>query len=258
MNNLTDTHCHLFKEYFKDLEQVLARSRDSGLTLALVPGYDIETSLEAIDLARREQGILAAVGVHPTSGFECPKTASEELEIILERETDAIAAVGETGIDLFHSTEHENEQRELFHHHLKLAQKFDKPVIIHSRNSASSVVDTLKEASYNGRGIFHCFDGSTELLNCAVARGFGVSFAGNVTYPGAKLLREAVKSVPDDLILVETDSPFLSPRPFRGRRNEPAHVVHTLRAVAGIKNWKLEEASSIVRANFLRILYGGK
>ncbi len=252
--NLVDSHCHLLKDYFNDLDAVLERAVASGIHMALIPGYDLATSNEALKLSLAEDWILAATGVHPTAGFESVQLELRNLESLLKRKVNYVSAIGETGIDLYHSTDRAIEQIELFSGHLKLCDMFDKPVIIHSRNSANVVVDTLKKCQYNGRGIFHCYDGSETLLDFAREKGFGVSFAGNVTYPNATLLRKMLEETPDELVLVETDSPFLAPKPFRGRRSEPAYIVHTLQAVAEVKNWTLEYASKVVRANFIRII----
>lgn len=258
MFELTDTHCHLYEEYFDDLPDVLQRMRQSGVTLALVPGYDLATSREAVALAGREPGILAAVGVHPTSPEIDLALCKDALEGLLDEYKGAVAAIGETGIDLFHNKENMSYQKQLFALHLDVAQKSHKCVIIHTRQSAVEVVGVLADAGYDGRGVFHCFDGSTQLLEWARSCGFGVSFAGNVTYKGATVLKRLVEEVPDDLILVETDSPFLTPVPVRGRRNEPMNVIHVLGVIAEAKGWKLEEAALRIRSNFLRILGQGK
>jgi TatD DNase family protein len=254
---LTDTHCHLYREYFNDLPEVIARMRERGVSLALVPGYDIATSKEALELASREPGLLAAAGIHPTADFSKLKRDMTELERICSENAGRIAAIGETGIDLHWSKDTLETQKELFAFHLSLARRFDKPVIIHTRESAPEVVQVLRESAYGGRGIFHCFDGSSETLEWAKKNGFGVSFAGNVTFPGGEALRRLASAVPDDLILVETDSPFLAPKPVRGSRNEPANVLYVLSAVAEIKGWTIEHAGEVIRANFARILSPG-
>lgn len=251
---LVDSHCHLFNDYFRDLNLVLDRALENGVSLALVPGIDLPTSIEAVELSILHNWVLSAAGVHPTSKFGHVDKALEELETMIVSAFKHISAIGETGIDLFHSTSRSQEQVELFVGHLELSKKFDKPVIIHSRNSAKVIVDTLKKYQFDGRGIFHCYDGSEALLGYARESGFGVSFAGNVTYPNATLLRDMLAVTPDELILIETDSPFLAPKPHRGRRNEPAFIVHTLRAVAEVKGWKFEHAAEVVRSNFLRIM----
>ena len=255
-DGLTDTHCHLFRDYFSDLDDVIDRARIAGVGKMLVAGYDIPTSIEAIELSLAYDFIVPAVGVHPTFEFEDPAIAAMSVENLIRNDRSRIAAIGETGIDLYHSKEKEAEQCELFACHLELARRFDKPVIIHSRNSAAQVVDVLTRSGYRGRGIFHCYDGSDELLDYARALGFGVSFAGNVTYPNAARLREMLALAPDELVLVETDSPFLSPVPKRGRRNEPANVEYVLAAVAQVKGWSRVEAAKFVYDNFCRILAG--
>jgi TatD DNase family protein len=251
---LVDSHCHLFGDYFKDLDLVLERAVKSGISLALVPGYDLHTSIEAIKLSNTHNWILSAAGIHPTSKFDQASKAIEELDTLITNSIEHISAIGETGIDLYHSTDRVEEQIELFSGHLKLSRKFDKPVIIHSRNSAKVVVDTLKKCQLDLRGIFHCYDGSEALLGYARESGFGVSFAGNVTYANAAQLRDMIAVTPDELVLIETDSPFLAPKPQRGSRNEPAFIIHTLRSVAEVKGWSVEHAAEVVRANFIRIM----
>ncbi len=254
MLELTDTHCHLFKSYFADLDAVLERMRAASVTMALVPGYDLETSAEAIELAKREDGILCAAGVHPTSGFTDAADAGRAVREMFLRNPDSISAVGETGIDLYWTSENLGLQMELFKIHLEIATEFDKPVIIHTRDSASQIVEALASADYRGRGIFHCFDGSAETFEWSVRRGFGISFAGNLTFPKSADLRRLAAEVPSELLLVETDSPFISPVPFRGKRNEPANVRHTLQVLADARELTIEECAALVRANFVRIL----
>lgn len=254
MLELTDSHCHLFKMYFEDFDAVIARMKDAGVTMALVPGYDLATSKEAMELAGQIPGIYCAAGVHPTSDYGNASEAGIALNAVYEANPGRIAAVGETGIDLHWSSDRLADQIELFKIHLRIAKKFDKPVIIHTRNSASQVVEALESADFRGRGIFHCFDGSAETLEWGIRHGFGMSFAGNLTFPKAEGLRKLAAEVPAELLLVETDSPFIAPVPFRGKRNEPANVCHTLKVLADARGSTMEECAALVRANFMRIL----
>lgn len=256
MLDLTDSHCHLFKMYFEDFGDVLDRMRAAGVSAALVPGYDIATSVEALELSRKTEGVFCAAGVHPTSDFRSAVEAGKAVRELILGAKDEISAVGETGIDLHWSSEKLVQQTELFKIHLEIAAEFDKPVIIHTRNSASQVVEALESSDYRGRGIFHCFDGSAETLDWGLRHGFGISFAGNLTFPKTVELRRLASEVPSELILVETDSPFIAPVPFRGKRNEPAYVRHTLEALAGAREMAIESCAKLVRDNFLRILGG--
>jgi TatD DNase family protein len=221
-----DTHAH-FDALADDPTAVLSRAREAGVTRAIAVGSGIESGRYAVELAEREEGVFAALGIHPhqAGGEEAERV--EELRELLA--SPRAVAVGETGLDHYRDYAPHDRQRELFDAQLELATELGKPVVIHTRAADADTVAALDR--FTGTVVLHCFS-SPGLLEPALERGWYVSFAGNVTYPNAYDLRAAARGVPADRLLVETDSPYLSPQPRRGRPNEPANVVHTIAALA--------------------------
>ena len=222
---MIDTHAHL-ETCADPAEAVLVRARAAGVTHVLAVGSTIETCRGALELAEREPGVFAILGIHPhEAGREGDRVG--ELRALLEHEH--AVGVGETGLDYYRDRAPRELQRTLFEAQLDLAAELGKPAVIHTR---AADVDTLAALRhFDGTVVLHCFS-SSALLSDAVERGWYVSFAGNVTYPKATDLRLAAREVPRERLLAETDSPYLAPQPVRGRPNEPANVVHTVRALA--------------------------
>jgi TatD DNase family protein len=229
-----DTHAHLDPA---DASAVLARARAAGVDRVVAVATTVAQAAETLTLAAEHDGVYACLGVHPHEAASPGDLG--ELRRLLRHER--VVAVGETGLDYFRDYAPRETQRELFAHELELAQEVGKPVVIHTRAADE---DTLAQlASFGGTVVLHCFS-SPPLLEPALERGWYVSFAGNVTYPKAPELREAAARVPRDRILAETDSPYLAPQPLRGKRNEPAHVVHTVAALAAARG---EDAADLGR-----------
>jgi TatD DNase family protein len=221
-----DTHAHL-DGCADDAGAILARARAAGIERVLVVGTGIESSTAAVALAEEEPGVFAIVGVHPHQAAEGDAARLDDLRELLDR--DRAVAVGETGLDFFRDYAPRGAQRALFARELDLAAELGKPVVVHTRSADDATAEALSE--FDGTVVLHCFS-SPPLLDIALERSYYVSFAGNVTYPRARDLREAAAKVPADRILAETDSPYLAPQPVRGRPNEPANVVHTVDALA--------------------------
>jgi len=213
-----DTHAHL-DALDEDAAAVVARAADAGVTRILTVG-----TAEAVALADRFDGVFAIVGIHPHDA------ADGDLDEVrrLHAHPKAVA-VGETGLDWYRDYAPRDAQRRMFESQLELAREFGKPVVIHTRAADDDTLSAL--AGFDGTVVLHCFS-STHLLPTALGRGWYVSFAGNVSFPNASELRLAATQVPADRILAETDAPYLAPQPVRGRRNEPAYVVHTVAALA--------------------------
>ena len=226
---MIDTHAHL-DACDDPAHVVLERARAAGVTRVVAIGSDIESSRAALTVAHGEDGVFAAVGVHPHQAGAPEAARVGELRALLE--DDRAVAVGETGLDFHRDWAPRDAQLELFHAQLGLAAEAGRTAVVHSRAAPAETAEAL--ASFSGTVVLHCFS-SPELLATALERGYYVSFAGNVTYPSADDLRAAARQVPADRLLVETDSPYLSPQPVRGRPNEPAHVVHTVRALAQLR-----------------------
>jgi len=221
-----DTHAHL-DACDEDAEELLVRARAAGVTRVVTIGTGIESSHAAIAIADAHEGVTAAVGIDPHQAATAEAERIGELRELFTH--PSAVAVGETGLDGHYGADTLAEQRRLFEAHLELAEALGRPVVIHSR--AANVETAAALAPFSGTVILHCFS-EPDLLDPALERGYYISFAGNVTYPKADALRKAAARVPADRILAETDSPYLAPQPVRGRRNEPANVIHTLAVLA--------------------------
>ena len=223
---VTDTHAHL-DACADPPELVLGRAREAGVERVISVGSGLESCRATLDLARRNDGVWAALGVHPHQAADDDATRLDELRELLG---DARAvAVGETGLDFYRDYAPRDRQCDLFVRELELAADLGKAVVVHTRDADEETAATLE--GFDGTVVLHCFS-SPALLPVALERGYYVSFAGNVTYSKAEELREAARRVPADRLLAETDSPYLSPQPRRGRPNEPANIVHTVAALA--------------------------
>ena len=238
---MIDTHAHLDPE---DASEVLARARDAGVGRVLAVATTLAGARETLALAERHDGVYACLGIHPHNAGDPDADRLGELALLLSHER--AVAVGETGLDYFRDYAPRSAQRSLFDRQLELARECDKPVVIHTRAADEDTLEVL--AGFEGTVVLHCFS-SPALLGPALEHGWYVSFAGSVTYPTAGDLREAVRNVPADRLLAETDSPYLAPQPVRGRRNEPAYVVHTLAALAELRGESPDELAARIDAN---------
>lgn len=244
---LVDTHCHVQMDGFdEDRDAVIERSLDALAWMVLV-GDDIESSRAALKYA--DNRIRAAVGVHPyhTAGLDADTL--EDLQGLAEHE--CAAAIGEIGLDYFKYCDVPPKvQRDAFYRQLELAVKLALPVVIHNREADEDCAPILEEFASHLRGIqMHCFGSGPAFAERCLAFGAHISFAGNLTFPKAELLREAARVVPLDRLLTETDSPYLAPQPMRGKRCEPAYVMHTAERLAEVKGVTFEEIASRTRAN---------
>jgi TatD DNase family protein len=214
-----DTHAHL--DGLDDPARAISRAREAGVERILAIGCGLESTRTTLAIAEGHEGVTVAAGVHPHQAAD-----GEPLDCLLD---ERIVAVGEIGLDFYRDYAPRDVQRQVFAAQLELAQQHRKPVIIHSRAADDETAAALEH--FAGTVVLHCFS-SPGLLPVALERGYYVSFAGNVTYPNATELREAARAVPAERILAETDCPYLAPQPVRGKRNEPAYVVHTVASLA--------------------------
>ena len=219
---MIDTHAHL--DALEDPEAAVDRARAAGVDRIVAIGSGLASSRSTLAIAAREEGVYAAVGIHPHQAAD-----DEPLAEVRRLAAESAVAIGETGLDFFRDYAPRDDQRRLFEAQLQLASELGLPVVVHTRAAEEETLRMLER--FHGTVILHCFS-SPELLEPALARGYYVSFAGNVTYPKAEDLRAAARRVLPDRILAETDTPYLAPQPVRGKRNEPAHVVHTIAALA--------------------------
>jgi TatD DNase family protein len=222
-----DTHAHL--DALDDAPEALARAREAGVGRVITIGTTLDSCRAALELAEREAGVFVSLGVHPHEAGAATTADVDELAALLDH--PKAVAVGETGLDHFRDYAPHDRQLDLFRAQAALAAAAGKPLVVHTRSADNETVAVLTELPEDTKVVLHCFS-SLRLLGPALERGWYVSFAGNITYPKATELRTAAAQVPTDRILAETDSPYLSPQPVRGRPNEPANVVHTLATLA--------------------------
>jgi TatD DNase family protein len=244
---LIDTHAHL-DACADAAPAVLERARAAEVTRVVTVGTSVESCRTALELAGREPGVYAALGIHPHDADSPDAQRLDELRELLAH--DRAVAVGETGLDHYRDYASRPAQERLFQEHLGLADELRLPVVVHSRAAARETADAL--SGFAGDVILHCFS-EPELLDIALDRGYYVSFAGNVTYPKATELREAARRLTADRILAETDSPFLAPQQWRGRPNEPAFLVETMETLAAARGVAIEELAAAVDENANRV-----
>jgi TatD DNase family protein len=240
---VTDSHAHL-DACDEPADVLVERADEAGVTRIVTIGTGIDSGRAALELTERHEGVYAALGIHPHEAATAEAERIDELRELL-RHPKAVG-VGETGLDSVRQFASAEEQRRLFAAHLDLASDLGLPVVIHNREADEGTADAL--VRFDGTVILHCFS-SPDLVPLAVERGYFVSFAGNATYPNATALRLAATLVPADRILVETDSPYLAPQVVRGRPNQPAHVVHTIRRLAESRGEDEAELAARTHAN---------
>ena len=240
---MTDSHAHL-DACGEPASTLVERAREAEVTRIVTIGTGIDSSRAALRLAEENDGVFAALGIDPHRAASADATRLDELRELLAH--PKAVAVGETGLDNARRFAGPAEQRRLFDVQLELAAELDLPVVVHTREADPETADAL--AGFAGIVVMHCFS-SPGLLETVLERGYYVSFAGNATYPKAPELRDAARVVPEDRILVETDSPYLAPQPVRGRRNEPANVVHTVAALAEARGATREALAAATHAN---------
>ena len=239
---MIDTHAHL--DACEEPAAILDRARAAGVTRVVTIGTGIDSCRAALELAETYEGVFAALGIDPHRAATDDAERIDELLPLLAH--PKAVAVGETGLDDFHRHATLDQQSRLFRVQLTLAEELAKPVVIHSRAAVDAT--TAELAGFDGTVVLHCFS-EPGLLPVALERGYYVSFAGNVTFPKAPELRDAATRIPADRILAETDSPYLAPQPLRGRPNEPANVVHTVRVLADVRGDDFDELAAQIDAN---------
>lgn len=246
---LVDTHAHLVDErYDRDRKEVLERARSAGVAAIVNVGYNLDSSRSSVALAQDYDFVFAAVGVHPHDAARAPAGYLDELLGLAGR--GKVVAIGETGLDYFRNLSPREEQKRVFREHLALAKELDLPVIIHDREAHGDLLAVLqKDGPGRAGGVLHCFSGSWEMASVCLEMGFYISVAGVVTYPQSARLREIVARLPLERLLVETDCPYLTPAPWRGRRNEPACVRRVVECIADLRGMPPGELALITAQN---------
>lgn len=257
MSKFVDSHAHIDgQEFDADRDEVVERARAAGVSaiLNVGTGDPLSGALErAVEVAEKYEGVYAAVGVHPHDARLYNAEAERRVQRLVEQ-SQRIIGWGEIGLDYHYDNSPRDVQREVFTRQLRQARAANLPVIIHSREADEDTVNILRAEWTNSLrgGVMHCFGGSRMMMLSVLELGFMISFAGNVTFKKAEDLREVAGEVPPDRLLIETDCPFLAPVPYRGKRNEPAHVVEVARRLAALHEMTADEIGRLTADNFRR------
>ena len=241
----TDSHCHLTTS---DAGPALARARSSGVRGFVVPGTKLDDAPHAVAVAEANDDVWAAVGFHPHEAKDCDDLAFAEIERLARHEK--VVAIGEAGLDYHYMHSPRETQIAVLERHLDLARRLDKPIIIHNRESTADMVELLGRAG--ARGILHSFTESLDVARTFIDKGYFISFSGIVTFRTAQPLRDVAQALPRDRVLIETDTPYLAPVPFRGRDNEPAYVIKIAELLAQLWGMAVEDVAEQTTSNFER------
>jgi TatD DNase family protein len=236
---LIDTHSHIYYDKYPDIEEVIDRAIENNVSRIICVGVDMESSYKSIKLAEKYDLIFATAGYHPHESKETHKHYLKELEELLNHEK--VVALGEIGLDFFYKHSDEKIQIEVFEEQLELAKSLNIPCVVHNRDSDNQLLKSINNTN-NRNGVIHCFASNLELANKLINLNYHLSFTGLITF--AKELNEVIKNIPFDKIMIETDSPYLTPIPHRGKRNEPYMVKYIAKEIAKIKNITIDEVAN--------------
>jgi TatD DNase family protein len=251
---LVDTHCHLGHHFELDVAEQLRRARGAGVEILIDVGTDLGSSLAAVDNARAEPDVWAVVGIHPNEAFDATPAALAELVRLAG--DPRVVGIGETGLDRFRTTATPVEQEAAFRAQIGIARDLDLAVVVHCRDAWDACVGLLEEAGLGdgaGRVVLHCYSGDLAITRRTVAHGWFHSFAGNVTFANAQPLREVAATVPLELLLTETDAPYLTPHPHRGSPNDSSYVGLTLQQLAALHGCAAVDLARTIVANTRRV-----
>lgn len=253
-----DSHSHYNDEKFdEDRKKIIQETYNSGVTKFICAGYDIESSKLSLEIANEYNFIYSIVGISPN---DVPKSLSEvdlmieEIENIIKQDkNNKVLAIGEIGLDYYWNKENKDIQQEVFIKQIKLANKYNMPIVIHTREAVDDTLKILRENSVNNKGVFHCCPLNRELVKQGLDLGFYISFAGPVTFKNSKNAEEIVNMVPINKILIETDSPYLAPEPKRGTRNDSRNVKHIAEKIAEFKAIAVEDVAKHTYENTIKV-----
>ncbi len=251
---LVDSHCHLDRialdHYDNRFDQFVTETLESGVEHMLCVSIDLESWPAMVRLVESYPQISISVGVHPNDKERRDPSIEELVQL---SQTDKVVAIGETGLDYFHGEGDLDWQRERFRRHIRAAIAAEKPLIIHTRDAKADTIDIMtEEGAERAGGVMHCFTEDWPMAKQALEMGFYISFSGIITFKNAEPLRKVVKEVPMDRLLIETDSPYLAPVPFRGKPNQPRYVVKVAECVAELKGLTADQVAEETKENFLR------
>lgn len=248
-----DSHCHLNDAKFQnDLNEVIQRARDFNIKKMLTICTVMEDAPEILNLAEKHDELYCTIGVHPHDAKEAVEKGDLYDQLKSYAQKDKVIGLGETGLDYYYENSPKEKQKEAFQTHIKLSQETGLPLIVHTRDAEEDTIALLKN-NEGVRGVIHCFSGSQWLADQALSLGFYISVSGIVTFNKADELREIVKTIPLDRLLVETDAPYLAPVPERGKRNEPAFMMHTAKKVAELHNISMDTLATHTTDNFYKL-----
>jgi TatD DNase family protein len=249
---LTDSHCHLdYLEEAGTLEIALTAAKEAGVGYFLSPGVTLTGFPKVLAIAKRHQNIAIAVGLHPSESIDHELTTSE---IITLADAPLVVGIGETGLDYFYQSVNQEIQIQHLRTHINAAKTINKPLIIHTRDSADDILKILKkEQADQVGGVMHCFTENWEVAQKAMELNFYISFSGIITFPKASQIKEVAQKMPLERILIETDAPYLAPIPYRGKPNQPAYVKYVAECIAELKQIPFAEIAKITTENFLRL-----
>ena len=255
--NLFDSHSHYNDEKFDiDRDEMIKETLNSGVSNFIVSGYNIESSKKAIEIAKDYEELYAIVGISPND-VENIKTGEDIKKYVSEignlAKDDKVVAIGEIGLDYYWNKENKEIQKQLFVKQIEVANKLDLPIVIHTRDAMIDTIDILKQNNVNKKGIFHCCPLNIELIKEATKLDFYISLSGVITFKNAKNVDTIINMIPEDKLLIETDSPYLSPEPVRGKRNNSMNVKYVAEKIANAKNKTIHEIAEITSNNAKRI-----
>lgn len=253
-----DSHSHYNDEKFnEDREQLIQDTYNEGTTKLVCAGYNIKSSLDSLEISKKYEFIYSICGISPNdipqSEQELWKDIQEISKIVKTYQDKKLVAIGEIGLDYYWNKENKELQKQAFIKQIELANELELPIVIHSRDASVDTIEVLKTNPVNKKGIFHCCQLNQEMIRQAVELGYYISFAGPITFKNVKNADDCVKIVPIDKILIETDSPYLSPEPHRGKRNDSRNVKYVAQKIAEIRGITLEEVAKITYENAMRI-----
>jgi TatD DNase family protein len=277
-----DTHCHLeMDEFNSDRDKVIERAKNAGIEAIVTIGSDLKGCKGAIELSAKYDLVYAAIGIHPHDAKDFTVDIFNQLKAWIKNSNPPespltplwkrgaegdfkggqggikVVAIGEIGLDYHYDNSPREIQREVFKRQLAIAKETGLPVVIHSREAKKDTLEIMRNSGID-KGVLHCFSGDMDMAERAMAMGFSISVAGPVTFKNARRLREITQAIPDDYLLIETDAPYLTPEPFRGKRNEPSYLVHIARTIAEIRGISMEDLARITTLNAKRLFRIGQ
>lgn len=254
---LFDSHSHLNDEKFdNDRDKIIKEIHESGVSNFIAAGYSVESSIKAIEIANNYDFIFATAGVSPNDIPQNEEELWKQLQEIeeLAKNNKKVLAIGEIGLDYYWNTDNKELQKKAFIGQIEIANKLNLPIVIHTRDAVMDTIEILKANEVTKKGVFHCCPQNRELIKEGLKLGFYISFAGTITFKNSKNADEMIKLVPNDRLLIETDSPYLAPEPVRGTRNTPSNVRFIAQKIANVKGLTLDEIEKITYENTNTIL----